>query len=133
MREIKFRAWDTLQGGKFEYWDSETNRFDGIFWTMIKHKSFKEPQQYTGLKDKNGKEVWEGDIIRTLHFMDRDKPQYLYHKVVYSDRYCAYNAINLKNTDELLTTHGNTFLYVLAKASSYEVIGNIYENPELLK
>ena len=131
MREIKFRAWDTLQGGKFEYWDSETNRFDGIFWTMIKHKSFKEPQQYTGLKDKNGKEVWEGDIIRIESGDSRCNTEATL--VFWWNGQFVFKASDYQEHDYInfgwwvRSNEMNTSL------KQIEVIGNIYENPELLK
>jgi uncharacterized phage protein (TIGR01671 family) len=90
--------------------------------------------QFTGLKDKNSKEIYEGDILRTVNFFDTDnKPVYLYHKVIYDTERAVFNAINLSNGNELLTTNGNCFLYVALKTPLIEIIGNIYENPELLK
>jgi len=91
--------------------------------------------QLTGLTDKNGKDIYEGDILRTFHFIDdlSHVKAYLHHKVVYDNEKGVFNAINLKSEDELLTTHGNCFLYVALKDESIEVIGNIYENPELIK
>lgn len=122
MREIKFRAWDTLQGGKFEYWDSKTNRYDGIFWSMIKNTSFKEPQQFTGTTDKNGKEIYEGDIVR---YRGGKKPRnqergFVTSVVVFRDR--------------MFTVENNQSIYIdSAVIMVSEVLGNIHENPDLLK
>ena len=71
--------------------------------------------QYTGLKDKNGKEIYEGDIL------DIKKGQHEHYKNV-----------TVKYEAGAFKMDGITPLY-LVKALHGEVIGNIYENPELLK
>jgi uncharacterized phage protein (TIGR01671 family) len=122
-RKHKFRAWDTLQGGKFEYWDSKTNKYDGIFWEMIKNKSFKEPNEFTGLKDKNGKEIYEGDVLKWNHACDLSDNGI--DQVVFRNGLFGFE---VGKGGYALEAFDREFA-----GTSIEVIGNIYENPELIK
>jgi len=123
-REIKFRAWDEdkkkmLDVQAITYWNQNpeidepceceqavqdhTGQWYRMFVLM----------QYTGLKDKNGKEIYEGDIVK----------------------HCDYNPTTVEFLD------GRFFPLVMCKGNfiqehkpeSFEVIGNIYESPNLLK
>ena len=73
------------------------------------------PLQYTGLKDKNGISIYEGDVFKTI------RSTFL---VVWE--YDQWRGVDLKN--DIIS---NESLYALG--SIYEVIGNTYENPELLE
>ena len=72
--------------------------------------------QYTGLTDKNGVRIFEGDIISLV------KHDSLIYKVVYVP--CRYELVNSKGV--------NCFVLDIYKSENIEVIGNIHDNPELL-
>ena len=116
MREIKFRQPvfrnDNFNG--FHYWGEVE---DNIFIAPVKDStvSVGDSQQYTGLKDKNGVEIYEGYILT-----DRDSGDY--YSVEWND-----------NWPGLIIRYSDGFWLSLEKSNSHEIIGNIYENPELLE
>lgn len=76
-------------------------------------KKIYEVLQYTGLKDKNGKEIYEGDIVKSRMFSGG----HLINQIIYNSKECAF------------TIGEGTFF----GRYKNEIIGNIYENPDLLK
>ena len=130
MREIKFRGWerelqmmvyDTELGGWiFEY---DGNPVRAVNQMINEEDYFYDLMQYTGLKDKNGTEMYEGDILST----DLDRP---------------YLIVEFRNGAFMFQCHDNgkdyyDFMATTGENSNFtkyhEVIGNIYENPELLE
>lgn len=132
MREIKFRAWD---GEKIIpqaalYWRGED--FVSGLWTNAETHIEPEDQievqlmQYTGLKDSNGIEIYEGDIVES--FVHPDIP--LHHIIEWSDKYSGWFA---RNTTAKNEHDGSIQLFVHERNCKFTVIGNIHENPELLE
>ena len=120
MREIKFRAWDGERMLPQEALCWEDDRFISGIWDFEEThvacgKTEPEIMQYTGLKDKNGVEIYEGDILtRKYPQMPEKYPPKI---IVQWDE--EWNGWSFK--PRLITTHG------------FYVMGNIHENPELLE
>jgi len=112
-REIKFRAWDKKAKKYHQVFPKWKISSDGIFECLGDENIV--IQQSTGLKDKNGKEIYEGDIIKTDEFGDEIA------EVWFSEQGMWIFGNKEKQKGE-----------VFLDKSHYEVIGNIYENPELL-
>ena len=130
MREIKYRAWNkewkmllpvdsiifenglavevrvTIKASDYDHQDE---------WQDYRIGDEIILQQYTELKDKNGKEIYEGDIVTSVKFKDGSNYNEVNLHIYYEDAHFGVGMAYLSNVKEL------------------KVIGNIYENKDLLK
>jgi len=90
--------------------------------------------QFTGITDKNGKKVFEGDIMKSIHFKEGRKTHYLNHIVSWSERLNGWFAVNTHNKTDSWEVAGNIQLFVFTRHGLYpfEVIGNIHDSHKLL-
>ena len=115
MREIKFRMWSRFgMSESFGLTEKQVRHRDGRLDIIVDDRIM----QYTGLKDKNGKEIYEGDIVG---YGDNYPCE-----VKYNSECCQYDFIEYGN-DRGIRYHDAQSYTV-----PWEVIGNIYENPELV-
>jgi hypothetical protein len=162
MREIKFRYWT---GENISY----INLGDG-WYDMPKDMEF---QQFTGLKDKNGKEIYEGDILfrkdaDRIDLLTRVRGHQAYYEVIFhqgdlddshDSYYGKFSCVGFalkeiegafkrkvdidvvpvptfagrERTDPIIQKGGVYSIFTSTKNPNYEIIGNIYENPNLIK
>lgn len=113
MGEIKFRAW---VGNEmiYDWFRVGVSDIDGRLISMPDLLKADVVMQYTGLKDKNGKEIYEGDVL--------DNGMYPHVMIFWDKEYAGFRVTTYSCIKKLSE-------YV----NNWEVIGNIYENPELLK
>lgn len=135
MREFKFRAWDEDSKRMITHEQdfiplkicslgvlrldptSEQSR-----WELFKGSRFKL-MQWTGLKDKNGKEIYEGDIVKYFNEIENGIG-YITFTYQLQVKWISQNT-------ELPTMYSD--MVVLCCKDEVEIIGNIYENPELME
>lgn len=146
MREIKFRAWDKKNNKWLE--DTFLINCDGAIvsvfekidagqrWYALFVGLDVEIMQFTGLTEKDGKEIYEGDIVKLANFSG-------IYQVMYGNNFfnCGQfylTSDNLRNPTYRRKTFRNELLlnacgyFMDNSITSIEIIGNIYENPELL-
>lgn len=127
MRDIKFRIWDTENKEmlKVQELDFEPTFYGGrIAIRPDQYNDYFDTEdmilmQYTGLHDKNGKEIYEGDIIQ---YEDITKGL-----VRYSEKYAQYVLVNTGTVKDEFEPLGDYNMEV------FEIIGNEYDNPDLLE
>ena len=113
MREIKFRAWykygkkmvDLYKITPFAVAD-HNGTMDGLFLPFDNNMIL---MQFTGLLDKNGKDIFEGDVLKLTHEYDQTEDKFHLHDFI--DDTCYLRMFDMENI---------------------EIIGNQYENPELI-
>jgi uncharacterized phage protein (TIGR01671 family) len=127
MREIKFRAWRSGDGGCMEFGHYVADH-GNINWFDLSNSVGKDLilMQYTGLKDKNGKDIFEGDIVRKYGMYSTDDAAYGQYEPLYE--------VKFKVTGDVeFALYGDEFSpMALNSFDELEVAGNIYENKDLL-
>lgn len=121
-REIKFRIWDKTK----KYFP-----IDGQIYLIDAIKGYRKnliAEQYTGLKDKNGKEIYEGDIVKVY---SRRKLLDDLYQVIWNEKAGGFECECLKPMVEDYDNIKDVRVFNEYHAS-FCVIGNIHENPELL-
>lgn len=140
MRDIKFRAWDEINKimhYRFEFIRSGIETNDWIIFksdkqTLKKDEVFNNPyfqqqlkiMQYTGLKDKNGIEIYEGDICEIEYSKESQREAFCKNGIGFIEYLDGSFWINNKY---------DKFSIIIDSSEKLKVIGNIYENPKLLE
>lgn len=136
MRDIKFRAWNK---------EFKTMDFGGgdLLLRIVNKKAFSEPMQFTGLRDRKGKSVYEGDIVEKVyvdpvggvHFDIADGTLEVGFEhgqfVLYREEPQALMKWCDSKEGEYIPNYGVRTEY--KDTICLQIVGNIYENPELLK
>jgi uncharacterized phage protein (TIGR01671 family) len=153
MRTIKFRVW-SIESKSFLDSDDIAIRNNGLILTYDWHHDYGKSwgssfenhivQQYTGLLDKNGKEIYEGDILKLTFSEESLKKLYKgeLYKIITKNSKTEFIGEVTSDYSHGILSHFSyhvggimPFWYFkqLTSRNGIEVIGNIFENPELIK
>jgi uncharacterized phage protein (TIGR01671 family) len=134
MREIKFRAWDKLREEMIYQLTGSVTGLYYFFETKLVSADYLDDafdlMQYTGFKDKNEKEIYEGDIVK-VSSVNYPVMKPFFRIVTWDDR-PHYHGFMLQQNGEVKEALGRIMKDINSK---WRIIikGNIYENPELIK
>ena len=117
MSDILFRAWDKDAGGQYFYFSLEDLNYGRVKMTL----STCIVERYTGLKDKQGRNIYEGDIVEC--FGPREPAV-----VGWKDGGFGYRV----PYDFVWFGHNHHFKWKDGQSENIEILGNVYENPELV-
>ena len=151
-RELKFRAYHLVDKKYVDIIGFDLEHADYVIRisgmpTIVPLKVL-QVQQFTGLKDKHGKEIYEGDYLRQKTHACSSKPDmacdydplFDRYEIKWDERKNGWNAfpvsaLSSKDFDIAIQQLGGLITWpcedVLCNPQHYEIIGNIYENPEL--
>ena len=127
MREIKFRAWDVAESEMVYGMNKCLMNWDGVQHNVARLFNGDIPiMQYTGLRDKNGNEIYEGDVITDVEFVG---------EVVFHDRWYEVGMHSGKLAWCIFDKKKGDYIEIGScnDEETWEIIGNIYENPESLE
>lgn len=129
MKEIKFRAWNKLANKMYSHKKLEEmlvnlTKNDFIAGIFLPLNSDNEIMQYTGLNDKNGNEIYEGDILKGTTKGNSDE--------ILAITYVKWDRGQFDLFTEMTSDSWEDALFNYMQFFDVEVMGNIYENPELL-
>ncbi len=126
-RELKFRVYAHVDNGMKMVYLCKLECDNGLWFDSANHIDdySNKIMQYTGLKDKNGKEIYEGDILKMTNRNGDSAPNN--YKVRWHERQAAFTVESINDGEPLGLPLGGNIFY-----KDKEVIGNIYETPALL-
>lgn len=129
MRKLKFRVWDNLKKAWVTNKRIHTINTDETGYGYLQHPDGFTIEQFIGLKDKNGKEIYEGDIVKATW---KENNPYGYFPKDWDENediiFVKYSAPSF-NLQQRYGDGGQ----ICIEDFKWEIIGNIHENPELLK
>ena len=141
-REIKFRAWDKANKEwiyKFGVDSRGTNQINNIIYPYDRDMSYPRTvnnewviMQFTGLKDKNGKEGYEGDIVKTDNKGSLPVIEDENRVIEFRDGCWCFNAGRYDNGDFIRFGFWTASNNESNQLKQIEIIGNVFEHPNLL-